>query len=168
MAESVSASVSDNVGYYMYAGKEMERIARYLSRHKMVVPPRPLTLVAMTAEVDDGGTLDPSAAPGERSIVRVILLQLMPLIEVTEGLPGYGHTLRPLFRSMETFIRESDPPRVLMHTQNRAMRMMLKMTEGVTEFPEAEFFFNWSPKTGEGPGDKDETPPVVKEVTPCA
>ena len=60
-----------------------------------------------------------------------------------------------------------NPPRVMMHTQNRAMRMMLRMTEGVTEFPEAEFFFNWSPKPEATDGAEAKTSPDTKEVTPC-
>jgi hypothetical protein len=139
-----------NEGYFMYRGKGLERIFRYMTVHGDPLPSNNLTLIGMTCEVEpDPGNpsytgIDLSALPGERLIVSYTLLQLVPLVEPMKAAKGWGHTLRGLFRAMREFIYASDCPRVLMHTDNRAMQFVLGAEEGVDKWPEGDQFYNWS------------------------
>ena len=105
-----------HIEYRQYAGVEdfapTTRLSRYL-RALGQFPTNPLLSVAHTAESADG------------DIHAVAVIHSLPIVEPFHADPGYGFTLGELFNLTEGFLLQSGAPRVLMHTEHRAMQRML-------------------------------------------
>jgi len=76
--------------------------------------PNPLLSVGFVAVDDDG------------NVKAQILVHSVCMAEYTLAEPGFGHCLGPLFQMAHEFVQKSGVPRVLMHTDSKAMERMLK------------------------------------------
>jgi hypothetical protein len=83
-------------------------------------------------------------AEEDGKIIDMCILQAVPIVEIAGQT---GETIQQLLTMAEKFIRETSPPRVLMHSNHRAMKTILRV-KGADESPDA--WFEWkSPVTEE-------------------
>lgn len=114
------------IEYKMYNYPNMKKIMDYLES-KGEPKPNEVLSVAFTAEED-----------GE--IKALIMVQSIPLCEPAHAEEGFGEHLHHLFETAKEFIWSSKATRVIMHTSNRAMEVMLKRSGAR---PILDVFYDW-------------------------
>lgn len=116
------------IRYTFHAGESMKEVADYLAVIGEPLP-NPVLSVGWLAKNDIG------------KIVGVIVVQSVPLVEPCKGMDG--QIVKDLFSLAEDWVKESMAPRVFMHTEHPAMKLMLKR-KGAYESPDQ--WFEWNPR----------------------
>lgn len=104
--------MNSNVQYRMLAGESMEPLLIKLQAEGQPLP-NPLLSVAFIGEVDG-------------RIVSHAIIHSLPIVEYVHAEEKFGDTIKSLVERCRDFILKSGAPRVLAHTDHRAMKRIME------------------------------------------
>ena len=102
----------NSVQYRMLAGKDLAPLFKKLEAEGQPLP-NPLLTVAWVGEVGD-------------RIVSHAIIHSLPIVEYVHAEEKYGESIKDLVERCRGFVIQSKAPRVLSHTDHRAMKRIME------------------------------------------